>query len=163
MKKYTLEIIDDNHYKIIADGYDAIFIGTETEGITKCDEMNIILLENLKIMKIKEVQCRYQKMADDGLARFTKLEQSTFEDQKKEYRAYTEDNNAPTPTIDILCTARGVTKEYLIEKIGANIQLQIMTVGLQQAEEDKVKSIKTLDEFFNTFPTETQNVTDDSL
>ena len=81
-------------------------------------------------------------------ARYGKLEQKSFEQQKKEAEAY--DGSTATPMLTTMATARGITVQALVNKINAKVTAYNAAVatllGEQKVLEDEVDALSTIAE-----------------
>ena len=79
------------------------------------------------------------------MALFSEVERSTWLKQQSEVEAVAADPAAPTPTLDALAQARGITREEQIEKAKAKVEafvpLSAFIIGTQQRYEDQIKAI----------------------
>ena len=79
------------------------------------------------------------------MALFSEVERSTWPKQQAEVEAVAADPAAPTPTLDALAQARGITREEQIEKAKAKVEafvpLSAFIIGTQQRYEDQIKTI----------------------
>ncbi len=78
----------------------------------------------------------------DGMANF---EQDTYQTQETEWRAYQEDALALTPYVDKLATLRGITKEYLMARIGGNVLFFAEIQGNMYALQDAIDAQTTVE------------------
>lgn len=104
------------------------------------------IVETLKAIKLSNVLFIYQDKINSIMSRYNEYELDSFADQREEWKKYTADATALTPIVDAMATARGISKEELMAKIGANV-IGIATIqGQQNALEDAIKNCTTLEE-----------------
>lgn len=79
------------------------------------------------------------------MALFSEVERSTWPKQQAEVEAVAADPAAPTPTLDALAQARGITREEQLAKAKAKVEafvpLSSFIIGTQQRYEDQIKTI----------------------
>lgn len=79
------------------------------------------------------------------MALFSEVERSTWPKQQAEVEAVAADPAAPTPTLDALAQARGITREEQLAKakakVTAFVPLSSFIIGTQQRYEDQIKTI----------------------
>lgn len=114
-------------------------------------ELRSKAIELQSIILIKKLNTHCDNMVSSLFGTsYGNAEKSTWDTQEREARAYILDNNTPTPFIDNLVSARGITKEILINKIIANADEYAIEcaaiIGSTQANIDKVKSCNTIAE-----------------
>lgn len=106
-------------------------------------------LEFNKIVFKKYIRDRFNDKEKDIIsARYGKLEQKSFEQQKKEAADY--DGSTATPMLTTLATARGITVSALVTKINAKVTAYNAAVatklGEQKVLEDEVDALTTIAE-----------------
>lgn len=88
--------------------------------------------------------------ASDGavaayMNQFSQVERETWSKQQAEVEAFVADPKSPTPVLDGLAAARGISREEQIEKakakVTAFVPLSCYIVGKQQGYEDVIKAI----------------------
>ena len=88
--------------------------------------------------------------ASDGavaayMNQFSQVERETWSKQQAEVEAFVADPKSPTPVLDSLAAARGISREEQIEKakakVTAFVPLSCYIVGKQQGYEDAIKAI----------------------
>lgn len=104
-----------------------------------------------KLLFKKYIRDRFNdKEKDIVSARYGKLEQKSFEQQKKEADAWTADNSVSTPMLSTLATARGITVSALVSKINAKVTAYNNAIAAKLAEqkvlEDEVDALTTIAE-----------------
>jgi len=104
------------------------------------------LLDINKQLKLLDIKQMYQGKIDNISKKYAPYEVESFVDQRGEWRVWHNDNNAATPIVDALAAARGVDREVLLNKIGANVIALTTIQGEQNALEDKIKACTTQDE-----------------
>ena len=102
-----------------------------------------------KLVFKKYIRDRFNDKSKDIVsARYGKLEQQSFEQQKKEAEAWTADNTASTPMLSTLATARGITVSDLVSKINTKVAVYNSAVASKLAEqkvlEDEVDALVTI-------------------
>lgn len=102
-----------------------------------------------KLVFKKYIRDRFNDKSKDIVsARYGKLEQQSFEQQKKEAEAWTADNTASTPMLSTLATARGITVSDLVSKINTKVAAYNSAVASKLAEqkvlEDEVDALVTI-------------------
>lgn len=79
------------------------------------------------------------------MALFSEVERATWPKQQAEVEAVAADPAAPTPTLDALAQARGITREDQLAKAKAKVEafvpLSAFIIGTQQRYEDQIKVI----------------------
>ena len=104
-----------------------------------------VILEN-KNELIQKVHSKYQKIIDNIKKTASSYEVETWTAQNTEWTSYVADNSANTPFVDALATARGITRDELMTKIGNKVTAVASTLGAQQKLEDQIKACTTQDE-----------------
>jgi hypothetical protein len=101
-----------------------------------------------KAVLLKLISDRFSERHKDLMVDVSKLEKSTWEEQKREAFAYNSDNTYPTPVIDILSTGRNIDKQVFVNKIITNVteyNTKLANLLLeQQLIEQRVKDCVTL-------------------
>jgi len=103
------------------------------------------------ILTFEQIQAQYQKDNLDffdeymdgiyeGLADF---EPATFRSQEDEWRAWSLDDTASTPYVDVLCAKRGIDKITLMAKIGYKVQGFADLQGTMHSLDDLIASCTT--------------------
>lgn len=111
------------------------------------------LQENLAKLA-EEKRTEALKMADnvveDYMNLFSDVEKTTWYKQESEIVAYNLDNSAPTPMLDALANARGISRESMLVKTNAKVEMfknmAVAIIGKQQSYEDTIKNIVSSDE-----------------
>lgn len=110
----------------------------------------VILTE--KSAKLAEINQKAQAFIND-LAEYDKtpaFERDTWSIQRAEAKAWFADNNAATPTLDLIAQMRGVPLDVLrqkaYEKAVAYQQVTAIVAGQRQAYEDKLNAAETLEQ-----------------
>ena len=103
-------------------------------------------LEQEKASAKELIHKKYQAIIDTERKKYSAFEIQTFASQEYEWRQWKADAHASTPTVDAIATARGITKEALMEKIETNILNIFAILGAQQKEEDALKVAKNKSE-----------------
>lgn len=100
-------------------------------------------LDELKAAKLKELNDYCQSLANSLTAGYPDFEKLTWEDQRRECKAWQADNTSPTPYIDTLAVQRGIDRvDYLnrtIAKVDAFTNAAQKLVGQRQRYEDQIK------------------------
>jgi hypothetical protein len=104
-----------------------------------------ISLDVYKGEAIKRVHTFFQKAIEADSSKYSKYEIDTFAAQQEEWRGWKIDSNNPTPMIDKIALARGISKETLLGKIEDNIMSIFNTLGVQQSIEDQILAAADID------------------
>lgn len=105
-----------------------------------------LTLEDAKEQKAKEVRDYFQKQIDEMQTKYAPYELQSFTDQKEEWKLWKQDPNASVPIVSAMATARGISKEELMQKIEDNV-IGIATLqGQQNKLEDAINACTTLEE-----------------
>lgn len=95
--------------------------------------------------KANEARSAADQAVAPYMEEFSSVEKQTWPRQQEEVRAYLADNSAPTPTLDGLAEARGISRNLMLEKAIAKVTafepISVAVVGRQQAYEDAIKAI----------------------
>lgn len=95
--------------------------------------------------KANEARSQADEVAKPYLADYSDVEKQTWPQQQLEVKAYLQNNEVATPTLDSLAEARGISRELMLEKAVAKVTafepIAAKIVGKQQAYEDEIKSI----------------------
>lgn len=101
-----------------------------------------------KFVMLKVIADRFSERMKNLNVEASDLEIATWEEQKREAIAYSNDNTVSTPMLDILAEGRGITKAELVTKILTNVELYKAKLAnllvLQQQLEDRVKACQTI-------------------
>lgn len=102
-----------------------------------------LTLDELKVIYYKDVQNFFDDMMENALSGIASFEEGTFQTQETEWRAWSLDNTAPTPYVDILCYRRSTDKETLMEKIGLKVMFFADIQGQMHTLEDAISKAGT--------------------
>jgi len=134
-----------------------------TSGEDESIKVKYTLTEEELQNTVKFYQALMRKMLDEVYdARFkslnvevSRLEQNTWPAQHEEAKAYAADNTAPTPTLSLLATARGITLEEMVAKVLAAIEAYDLKVAQllasKQVVESEIKALTTMDDCYILF------------
>lgn len=149
--EYPLSNIDDQNLITQTNFVLAQYLRVETlpDGTAMTvDEINTGLKVHVLLKKLKLK--RYYDIKMKELFGSLDTERGTWERQKIEVDKYLLDNNASTPFLDVLSTARGITKADLVTKISDKANLYTLGVanllGEQHKLEDELELCSTLAE-----------------
>ncbi len=111
-------------------------------------EIPVITFEDIKNKAIKNIRDQAQSKMDEANKDYAPYEISTFAKQQNEWASTRGKGkgNTHTPLIDILSTARGLSRSTILDKIGANITFEYEILGKQQAKIDAINSCNTIEE-----------------
>ena len=104
------------------------------------------LVEYKKKCMLYDVIAKHQAIIYNLTAEYAPYEVESFIDQRNEWRAWKADATAATPIVDVLASARGISKEALMAKIEANVLAIVKLQGSQNAIEDSIKACTTIEE-----------------
>jgi hypothetical protein len=123
---------------------------TETEKVKYFltdDDRDMAVKFNKFVMR-KVIADRFSEKMKNLQVEGSDLEVATWEEQKREALAYTADNTASTPMLDILSAGRGIEKSELVTKVLANVEsykTKLANLLLeQQLLEDRVRACQTI-------------------
>lgn len=107
---------------------------------------NAELIESTYQLKIQAVHANADAFTTDHLQRYSQVEKETWATQRNEAEAWQQDNNASTPKLNQLATARGIERiafiQKVIEAINTLEDLSFQVVAAQQAKEDELLAAK---------------------
>jgi len=131
-------LVDDGRFELKSDGTHYAFYNEDgTPDLTKetiADKKTT--LEDATKTYEKEVAKLTEGVPPSEVATWTK--------QELEARSYIADNNAPTPLIESLATARGVDKVYLINKIIEKADAYASAIGTLTGIRQKVEDEQSI-------------------
>jgi len=104
------------------------------------------IIDALKAYKEQLVKDTVQSLVDQIKGKYAQFEVESFLDQREEWRRWVADSNAPTPYVDALAAARGISKEELMKRIGKKVTALATLQGKQQALIDKIEAATTIEE-----------------
>lgn len=91
---------------------------------------------------LKDINKEYEDAVRNLTIDTPDSEKQTWTKQESEARAYLNDSTVATPLIDSICEARGVDKEYLVNKIIEKADAYAVAIGeltgLRQAKEKQI-------------------------
>lgn len=102
-----------------------------------------LTLDDIKANKINEARQYFNEIIVNLESNSAEFEVATWETQRSEWLAYISDVNANTPYCDTLATARGITKDVLMCKIGAKITGIAQIQGTLHKTEDSINACTT--------------------
>lgn len=100
-------------------------------------------LSKNKTAKIKQLHEKYQNIINSIKAQSAQYEIETWSTQNAEWTKWNIDNATPTPFVDSIATARGISRDALLDKIGNKVLRIATLLGTQQAFEDQIKACTT--------------------
>lgn len=103
-------------------------------------------LEIARTNKINLARQHFSDITAQALSDNADFEKYSWEPQRQEWLAYLQDVNANTPYCDALSSARGISKELLMDKIGSKISSLATIQGQLHAMEDSIKAATTKEE-----------------
>lgn len=106
-------------------------------------EIYNLCLSQTKSEKNSQVNTFVQEFMNGIMSSYSPYEQSTFNIQQNEWAAYTANNMAPTPYIDALSLARGITKAAYMVLVGNKVNFFAGIQGKQYAISDRIKAATT--------------------
>ena len=149
----TLPKLTDEQYQTYlakANGKERFVKGKFVYEQIKVDMQAVILAE--KSAKLAEINQKAQAFINN-LAEYDKtpaFERDTWSIQRTEAKAWFADNNAATPTLDLIAQMRGVPIDTLrqkaYEKAMAYQTVAAIVVGQRQAYEDRLEQAETLEQ-----------------
>ena len=103
--------------------------------------------EELQKQKIEDIRQYFDEMVQNvSHANGADFEQDTWETQRNEWMLYSASPSANTPYIDTLSATRGVTKDYLLGRIGYNVLGYAQIQGNLHKYEDMINACTTEEE-----------------
>lgn len=107
-------------------------------------------LEEIKILKLGEINSAYDAATSSLVATYPQTELLTFDKQEQEARSYLSDPSASTPFLSGLAKARGITLDDLVGRVIAKSEAFAAAVatltGQRQRYEDLLTVAKTAEE-----------------
>lgn len=107
-------------------------------------------LEEIKILKLGEINSAYNAATASLVATYPSTELLTFDKQEQEARAWDADNTTSTPLIDALALGRGIDKAELVRRIIAKADAFATATGYltgqRQKYEDQLEAATTKEE-----------------
>jgi hypothetical protein len=103
-------------------------------------------LAGAKGFKLKQIRDRFNAIIAGIKADAAPYELETWDIQRAEYMAFLANAEAPTPYVEGLATARGISKAELMAKIGSKITGLATVQGTQHSLEKAVEAAATLAE-----------------
>ena len=101
------------------------WLGNEWKNVPKRQKT----LDELKAIKVAEATKFYQEIINNSTSDMAEFEDSTFEDAA-----------SSTPYCDVLCAARGISKEDLMAKIGTKVLAGAQVQGTLHAKLDLINA-----------------------
>lgn len=105
------------------------------------------LLERAKTAKLYEINRAYEAATSALVSTYPQTELLTFDKQEAEARAWTADNSAETPLVDMLSEGRQMDKAELVRRILVKADAFALATGYltgqRQRYEDMVKAAET--------------------
>ena len=103
-------------------------------------ELNTSRLDSLyKEVCLSVANMEYEDAVKELVGETPTSEIQTWAKQEQEARAWLADSNTPTPFIDILSTARGVDKAYLVNKVVEKADIYANAVGVLTGIRQKIE------------------------
>lgn len=107
------------------------------------------LLERAKTAKLHEINAAYEAATSAIVETYPRTELLTFDKQEAEARAWTADNSAETPLVDMLAAGRQMDKAELIHRIIVKADAFALATGYltgqRQRFEDLLKAAETIE------------------
>lgn len=148
---YRYEIVDEDKYRVVGNNYNSVFLGTEIEAIAKVSELNLALVEYLKLEKINEVQQSFSDFKKAKEAKYMKEEGETFDIQKADALAYEKatdkTDTSITPIITRMANGNEPFRIALIEAVLANMTEIAIAQGEMVMKRDMIKACETMADF----------------
>lgn len=123
---------------------DGVMVVTQTAEDNSIDMQEWIVSERAN-EKRKEALAASDGAVAAYMNQFSQVERETWSKQQAEVEAFVADPKSPTPVLDGLAAARGISREEQIEKakakVTAFVPLSCYIVGKQQGYEDAIKAI----------------------
>ncbi len=108
-----------------------------------------IPLNTLKAQKLDALNKQAQSIADLLTAGYPEFEKLTWETQRRESLAWSQDDTVPTPYIDVLALERGIDRvDYLQRTVAKTTAYEATAqklVGQRQKFEDQIKAVMVQD------------------
>ena len=86
-----------------------------------------MMLDDIKKIKIENLKSEAHKRVNKIRGKYLDFEVESFADQRSEWRAWKQDNNAPTPVVDKLAEKYGASKADFMAIVEANV-LEIIEI-----------------------------------
>lgn len=123
-------------------------LGTSNALLSKWDASEYALvMQRNKHARLEMVNAAFEAAMSQLVAGYPEREISSWPRQEKEARAYLADAAAPTPLLDSLSAARGVSKDIIaqkiVEKADAFAKAAGALIGKRQALEDAINAATT--------------------
>lgn len=106
-------------------------------------------LDKLKAEKIKSLRDAFDGRITAIKSDNAAYEPETWTTQNTEWTSYIQNPLNPTPYVDALASARGITREELMVKIGNKVVGIATLQGTQHGIEDQIKAATTEEELNN--------------
>jgi hypothetical protein len=113
------------------------------------DDSQQSLSEILSILKkdtVQKIRKHFDNVILNVKADSAKYEPETWEVQRIEYTSWLNNSATATPYLDTLASARGITKDEMMVKVGRKIVGFATLQGTQQALERAINSATTIEE-----------------
>ena len=91
--------------------------------------------------KLADINKEFETKVKDLSSYIPESEKLTWDKQEEEARKYLSDAAEVTPFLDIVCSMRGVTKEYLANKIIEKTDIYVASVGALLGEKHKKEDL----------------------
>lgn len=138
---YTYEIINNTQYRVAGDNYNSIFKGNEADAIDNVNTLNIGVLNSSKTEKIEQLKDYINGKKAAFSAPYSAISIASFVDKRNEAMAYSADNMAHTPYIDMLSLdANGAVNSTLKSELITRILGKVLAVGQLEAFEDSTRA-----------------------
>lgn len=113
-------------------------------------------IDQLKAIKLIKINAAYDKAVFSLVTTYPDTELLTFDKQEAEARAWTADNSAETPLIDMLAAGRQIDKAELVRRIIAKADAFALAAGYltgqRQRYEDLLDLAETAEEVASIVP-----------
>lgn len=109
-----------------------------------------LTLEQTKVLRASQINDAAQSEADAVAGHYPLFERETWRDQEAEALAWQADNQAPTPTLDIIALERDITVAALVPLVLDNAAafraMAAQLAGKRQRLRDEIIAAETVDE-----------------
>lgn len=97
--------------------------------------------EELKSAKLSEINATYNAATSSLVAAYPKSELLTFDKQEAEARAWTADNSAETPLVDMLAEGRQIDKAELVRRIITKADAFALATGYMTGQRQRYEDL----------------------
>lgn len=98
-------------------------------------------LEELKAAKLSEINSKYNAATSSLVSTYPQTELLTFDKQESEARAWTADNSAETPLVDMLAAGRQIDKAELARRIIAKADAFALATGYLTGQRQRYEDL----------------------